>query len=286
MGWLAPAVWLAQALTLAQAAAEASPRTVVVGVASAAPAPSRAAIEREVVRGLGDPGLRVVRADRALLDACDTPGCFKMVAAKYEAAFLVRATVEVALAAGKNAAKQADYTLRVEGLDATTGEAAVTPQEASCPQCRPSEAEETAYLLAAQLRRSLMLLPQPQPSAPTVRPPDLALRDPRRQPDVVVPAPAAARGKTASAWKTPVGIGALIAGAGAVALGGYYVSLDGKCEDGACTRLYSSATLGWTVVGLGGAALVAGAVLLIPWPSSRDTTVAVGPASISLRGFF
>src|SRR5262249_20393666 len=130
-------------------------RTVVLALVPPPSVQTTANLEAEMIRGLTTAGLHVVRAEESDgLVACATPDCWRTARAKRRAAFVVRATVEATVAPrGKNGAKLADYSLALEAFDAVTGEPAIAKRQASCPQCRASEVDETAYLLAFELRR-------------------------------------------------------------------------------------------------------------------------------------
>jgi hypothetical protein len=90
-------------------------------------------------------------------------------------------------------------------------------------------------------------------------------------------------------WKRTLGLATIAAGALGVGVGATYLSHDGDqtCGDRVCPELYDTATEGWVGIGLGATALAAGtALLLIPWPWSADTSVALDPSGLSVKGAF
>jgi len=101
-----------------------------------------------------------------------------------------------------------------------------------------------------------------------------------------------------SHWHTWAGISLAVVGAGAVGFGAYWISIDGDCQGQPGTpanattcaghQAYATKTWGAGIVGVGSAAIVAGAVIFFTRPSPSDTSVAIsaGPGSLWLQGRF
>jgi len=272
------------------------PSDVVVAVSSSAKAPSATTFVNAVVRGLTSPALRP-RGEGAgeSFGSCDTADCFQTAGVRHRATFLVRGTVETTAASRKGASRTADYLMRLDVLDASTGEPVVDRQETACPRCKPGEAEDVLYYLAIDMRRKLLALPRRSPPAR----PDLAsetahrpsaIVEPPERPEPAIPR-AAATGDARARWGKVAGITSIALGAAATGLGIFYLTIDGNgdCDTTgpgfACPRRYETTVQGWTLIGLGGAAVAAG-LLFTPWSSSSGTAVSVGPSSVVLTGRF
>ncbi len=78
------------------------------------------------------------------------------------------------------------------------------------------------------------------------------------------------------AWRIGLGIGALAAGIGLVALGASALSVSGRCIDAveppvaACPRFFDTSAIGGVLIGSGAALGVAGA-LLVAWPGAKPS---------------
>lgn len=95
--------------------------------------------------------------------------------------------------------------------------------------------------------------------------------------------------------RTWTGAGLLAGGAGILAWGIVWVAIDGHGAGGACSvttadpcnPVYKTKTLGWTLTGVGAAALIAGGVLLYSSErSGADVALGLGPQSLALGGHF
>jgi len=95
------------------------------------------------------------------------------------------------------------------------------------------------------------------------------------------------------AWRTWTGAALGAAGLAAAGTGIAWLIVDGRptCDaplGSVCQNLYDTKTQGWLAVGIGGAAAVAGATLLL-WPGRDSTTrvgLNIGPSSLTLTGRF
>jgi len=122
--------------------------------------------------------------------------------------------------------------------------------------------------------------PEINPTNPDVTPPNLPTAEP-------------------SHWHTWAGISLAVAGAGAVAFGIAWWRVDGQCQHSKVDEMgnfiecvnhqyYDTKTVGEIAVGVGAAAIVAGAIVFFTAPSENGSTVAVGasPNGLWVAGRF
>lgn len=102
-------------------------------------------------------------------------------------------------------------------------------------------------------------------------------------------------GHRPASWRTWTGAGLLAGGGGLLAWGVVWVAIDGHGAGGMCSiattdpcnPVYKTKTLGWTLTAVGGAAAVAGGVLLYSSEhSGADVTLDLGPGSVAFAGRF
>lgn len=206
-------------------------------------------------------------------DSCATPDCFRGVARA------AGATEVIAIAGGRNDYEGYRLEVQLRRRDGTQ----VASESGGCNVCSGPEMVAAAESLG---RRLLSRSPPEatQPSPLTAGKP--ALTHPGH------PTPARSASASRFVLARDLAVGGL--GIVAIAVGAYLWRLDGHpagCEtsavgETACPRVYSTATLGMSLLIAGGVAAALGAVLVVHDTHESHVDLAIGPGSLALRGAF
>lgn len=220
------------------------------------------------------------------LQRCELPACLPQIAAASGAALVLR--VEASYV-------KESFKLAIELWNADQGKL-LGRDVRDCPICDEQDLWGSAALLVQG-----MLDRNPRDAKPDPTAPPRNLTPPPTMPATAsattsgkasaLPEPAAA---SATAWPSAGGrnligyggLGLLVLGAGVLETGIYYIAVDGNhaCEH--CDQVRDTARYGRPLAIAGGAAMVAGAALLLWrfWPSAP--AVSVGPSGFSVAGRF
>jgi hypothetical protein len=214
---------------------------------------------------------------------CNQSGCFKVIAKRVGATHLV-------LVSG--VANPAGYRLSLEVRDGKSGRSLGTDGK-DCELCAEDQLATTLQERVTKLWKRVVREEERAEAASGSRrlKPVVADRSEEKRPAV-----------QGSSWWTQrthlMGLGFAAVGLVGIGFGAYYVAVDGKAVEYSANNqpviLRDTGKWGWTFLGLGAAALVAGSAMMI-WGgddgggTQRDQSnlqVLVGPGSLGLQGKF
>jgi hypothetical protein len=202
------------------------------------------------------------------LQHCEIPGCLAQVAAA-SGAMLV-------LAVDAHFAKES-FKLTVALWNADEGKL-LGKDTRDCPICDEQDLWGTAALITQGLiERTVRPAPGPRLAA-------VAATTPPAGASATTPAQGGDGNSGSLAVYT--GLGLVVAGLATLAVGTYYISVDGKSACTSCDRVRDTRKYGLPTAIVGGVATVGGAGLLTWafWP--RQAQVSIGPMSVQLAGRF
>jgi hypothetical protein len=184
-------------------------------------------------------------------------------------------------------ANPAGYRLSFEVRDGETGRSLGTDGK-DCELCAEDQVAPAVRVRIVKLWNRVAEEQADAAPAPAARPAPIVVPPAEKRPGVDT--------TTIPPWyqqTTPLmGLGLGVAGLVAAGLGVYYVTQDGKAIDsdkinGSPIWVRDTGKWGWSLVGVGAVAVVAGSAMVI-WGRDDGTSVsvAVGPASLGLQGRF
>ena len=206
---------------------------------------------------------------------CELPGCLSQIAAASGATFVLRVEARFT---------KESFKLAVELWSSDDGKR-LGREDRDCPICDEQDLWGSAALLAQGLLDCALRQPDQGPAAP----PAMA-SVPAASPPPPGPASTRVQGQAttdgARRFAGYAGLTLAVAGAALLAAGIYYVAVDGDPACDRCDWRRDTAKDGRSIAIGGGAALAAGAGLLLwrLWPSAP--VVSMGPSGIFLAGRF
>ena len=255
------------------AAAFAQARVVVVDTVQAT-SRLKLSVRQAVASALDDLSVAMVPPEDLTLEdsACADAACYASTAKRTGATYVLLV---------QGVANPAGYRLSLDVRDGETGRSLGTDGK-DCELCSEDQFAPTIQDRVTKLWTRVMR----ESAAPTPAP--------------VVATPAGHRsGADVSAiapwWEQPrpmIGLGLGVVGLAAIGVGIYYIAVDGNASqrssiDNRPIILRDTSKWGWTLVGVGGVAALAGTSMFV-WGRDDGTQVEVvmGPASLGLHGKF
>ena len=255
------------------AAAFAQARVVVVDTVQTT-SRLKLSVRQAVASALDDLSVAMVPPEDLTLEdsACADAACYASTAKRTGATYILLV---------QGVANPAGYRLSLDVRDGETGRSLGTDGK-DCELCAEDQFAPTIQDRVTKLWTRVMR----ESAAPTPAP--------------VVATPAGQRpGVDVSAippwWEQPrpmIGLGLGVAGLAAIGIGVYYIAVDGHASqrssiDNRPIILRDTSKWGWTLVGVGGVAALAGTSMFV-WGRDDGTQVEVvmGPASLGLHGKF
>lgn len=263
-------------MLLLPAAARAQTKVVVLDTIQAS-LQLKLGVRQAVATALDDLSVPMVPLEDVLPEdaSCADAACYAGVAKRVGATHLLLV---------QGVANPAGYRLALDVRDGETGRTLGTDGK-DCELCAEDQLVSTVQEKVTSLWVRVM---QEQAAAATPAPAPVPAPS-RMEPVTVTEAP------PTPAWyeqRTPLlGVGFAALGAISTGFGLYYITQDGKAVErnlnGEGVILRDTGKWGWSLTGIGVAAVLAGSAMVI-WGRADDSTVsvAVGPQSVALKGRF
>jgi hypothetical protein len=269
-------LWVLVGMTALPAAAFAQPRVAVVETVQTI-SRLKLSVRQAVASALDDLLVSMVPPEDLTIEdaACTDAACYAAMAKRTNATYVLLV---------QGVANPAGYRLSLDMRDGETGRSLGTDNK-DCELCAENQFAPTIKDRVTRLGARVMK--ESESSAQAGAP--VAATAPAKRPGVDV-------SSIPPWWVQPrpmIGLGLGVAGLAAVGIGIYYIAVDGNVATSSSAGSHpgilvrDTSKWGWTLVGVGGVAALAGTSMFI-WGRDDGTQVEVvmGPASLGLHGKF
>ena len=206
---------------------------------------------------------------------CEIPACLPQIAAATGATLVLQVEARFA---------KESFKLGIHLWNADEGKL-LGKDGRDCPICDEQDLWGSAALLTQGLLEQAL---RPPVKASPLIPPSAAVapRTSSQAQLVSSPASSAPESTGEGRWSTYAGIGLAVAGLATLAVGTYYIHVDGKDACSKCDWNRDTAKYGWPLAITGAVSVLGGAGLLTwrLWPA--HTLVGIGPGGLRLAGSF
>jgi len=206
---------------------------------------------------------------------CEIPACLPQIAAATGATLVLQVEARFA---------KESFKLGIHLWNADEGKL-LGKDGRDCPICDEQDLWGSAALLTQGLLEQAL---RPPVKASPLLPPSAAVAPHGPSQTPLVSAPATPQPESGGAGKVAnyTGIGLAVAGLAALAVGTYYIHVDGKDACSKCDWNRDTAKYGWPLAIAGGVAVLGGAGVLTwsLWPA--HTQLGIGPGGLRLAGRF